>query len=92
MLSDLRARSPKNRIRLSPDTPELAAAAAGFGAVENAKGGIVVTLRDESDRQALLTAVAQSGADVASFETVAPTLEEIFVSAAGEDSEGGESR
>ena len=88
-LSDLRARAPKNRIRISPDVPELTAAAARFGRVESVKDGLLVTLGSESDRSALLTAIAQSGADVASFETVQPTLEEIFVSVAGEDSEGG---
>ena len=92
VLSDLRARAPKNRIRISPDTPELAAAAARFGTVESTKDGLLVTLSDEADRPALLTAIAQSGADVASFETVRPTLEEIFVSVAGENSEGGEGR
>lgn len=92
MLSDLRARSPKNRIRLSPDTPELTEAAARFGSVERVKSGVLVTLNSESDRHALLTALAQSGADIASFETVEPTLEEIFVSVAGEEGEGGEGR
>jgi len=89
VLSDLRARSPKNRIRITPAAAELTAAAARFGTVENVKDGIVVTLNSEGDRSALLAAIAQSGADIASFETVLPTLEEIFVSAAGEDSEGG---
>ncbi len=92
MLSDLRARSPKNRIRITPDIPELTAAAAAFGKTEKVKGGILVTLDSETDRSALLNAIAQSGADIASFETVEPTLEEIFVSVAGEDNEGGAER
>lgn len=92
VLSDLRARSPKNRIRIRPDAPSLAEIAGRFGAVTAAKGGFIVTLGDESDRNALLTAIARSGEDITAFETVEPTLEEIFVSAAGEDSEGGEGR
>ncbi len=38
MLSDLRARSPKNRIRISPDSTELMAASEQFGSVEKSKG------------------------------------------------------
>lgn len=92
MLSDLRARSPKNRIRISPDAPALAEVAGRFGTVSSGKDGLVVTLRNETDRRALLSAVASCGTDIAAFETVEPTLEEIFVSVAGEDSEGGEGR
>lgn len=92
MLSDLRARSPKNRIRISPDTPAAADIAGRFGSVSAAKDGLVVTLRSESDRRELLSALAAGGCDIAAFETMQPTLEEIFVSVAGEDSEGGEGR
>lgn len=92
MLSDLRARSPRNRIRISPYSSELADIAARFGSVENVRGSLMVALRDEADRHSLLNAAAQSGADVTAFEVVEPTLEEIFVSVAGEEAQGGEGK
>lgn len=92
MLSDLRARSPRNRIRISPYSSELADITARFGSVENVRGSLMVALRDEADRHSLLNAAAQSGADVTAFEVVEPTLEEIFVSVAGEDAQGGEGK
>ncbi len=91
-LSRLRASSPQNRVRISPETPELIRAAQSCGTISPAKDGFVVTLKEESQRPALLAAVAGSGADVAAFETLEPTLEEIFVSVAGEENDGGGSR
>lgn len=88
-LTALRGRSPQNRIRISPARPDIAAAAVRFGAVEEGKGSLTVILERESSRSELFAALA--GMDVSSFETVEPTLEEIFVAAAGEDEAGGES-
>jgi len=90
MLSELRARSPGNRIRISPDIQELRDIASRFGIAEESKNGFNVTLSDEYTRQDLLRALVQSGIDVAAFETAEPALEEIFIAAAGED-RGGES-
>lgn len=90
-LSDLRAQSPRNRIRITPCTSGMRELCARFGEVTGERDGIVVTLESEESRIGLLKAVAQSGEDISSFETVLPTLEEIFVSAAG-SSTGGESR
>ena len=90
MLSELRARSPGNRIRISPDIQVLRDIASRFGIAEESKNGFNVTLSDEYTRQDLLRALVQSGIDVAAFETAEPALEEIFIAAAGED-RGGES-
>ncbi len=90
-LNDLRARSPQNRIRISPASSDAAAAAALFGSVSEERDSLLVTLEQESNRPKLFSALADTGVDVSSFETVEPSLEEIFVSVAGEDESGGES-
>jgi len=89
-LDEVRARSPKNRIRISPCSEEALGIARGFGTAEEVRGQLLLTLERESDRQALLAALVAGGVSVASFETVEPGLEEIFLSAAGEE-QGGES-
>lgn len=91
-LTDLRAGAPHNRVRITPFTPALMELCASFGEARQVRESIVVTLADENRRGALLAAAAQSGEDISAFETVLPSLEDIFVSAAGEDSEGGEGR
>ncbi len=84
-LPALRAAAPKNRIRLSPALPETGRLAAAFGSVAWEKEGLLVTLEREEQRAELFAALASAGAEIARFETVEPTLEEIFVSAAGEE-------
>jgi len=89
VLSDIRARAPKNRILISPDTPELAEICARFGTVERDREGLVVTVAEENSRGQLMAQITAAGAE--SFRVLRPNLEEIFLSAAGENSEGEES-
>lgn len=92
MLSDLRARSPRNRIRITPYTEELAAVAGKYGTSKQVRDMLTVTLVHEQDRMKLMGEIAGSGIDTTSFEVAAPTLEEIFVSVAGEDEAGGDAQ
>lgn len=90
-LAGIRAGYPRDRVRLVPaadtDVEALAAAAAPFGAFEQAREGYTVTLTDASRRGELLRTLVGGGFELDTFETVEPTLEEIFVSAAGEEPE-----
>lgn len=83
-LRDIRAGYPHDRVRIASESDNAARAAMRFGAVESTRGGFTVTLRDPESRSALLRSLLDSGAEITAFETVEPTLEEIFVSAAGD--------
>lgn len=91
-LSELRSGYPKDRIRIMPDTAAIRALVEKYGAVNEERGALVVRLQDEAVRGQLLHALADSGEDIAMFETVAPSLEEIFVSVAGDEEKGGEAK
>jgi len=90
-LSGLRTRSSHNRIRISPASHSAVTAASPFGSVTQEHDSLIVTLERESDRPNLFSALAGAGVDISAFETVEPSLEEIFVSVAGEAESGGES-
>ena len=101
-LESIRAGWPHREIRIAArDTDTARDIAAKYGSVENVRGGLLLTLAerggDEDDagiesgaegvHERLLKELADSGAGVYTFETVEPTLEQIFVSCAADAEE-----
>lgn len=96
-LSDIRAGYPHDRVRVTAsDEGTARSAASAFGTVADSRVGFTVTMTHPEQRGELLHALLDSGTDICAFETVEPTLEEIFVSVAGDEpaqgSEGGASQ
>lgn len=93
-LADIRAGYPHDRVRITSADGEAAQqTAAAFGSVKPLREGFVVKMNNPERRREMLAAFMERDIDLAGFETVKPTLEEIFVSAAGDEAEtqmGGE--
>ena len=93
-LPEIKKGYPRNRIRVVPG-PEtgleslkkiLQEASGGFiKNIEESRGGVVVTLRDESGKRPLLDYLNARGVCPDLFAVTEPTLEEIFVEKAGND-------
>lgn len=85
-LADIRAGYPHDRLRITAADNEAAQlTAAAFGSVEPCREGFIVTMNQPERRMDMLRAFVENGVDLAGFEIVMPTLEEIFVNAAGDD-------
>lgn len=83
-LADIRAGYPHDRLHISAaDSVTAQRTAADFGSVESCREGFIVTMNDPAQREEMLRTLIMSGADITAFETVMPTLEEIFVSTTG---------
>jgi len=85
-LADIRADCPHDRVRITAGSraEEAAAKASLFGTVEPQREGFIVKMDNPGQRMELLKTLVESDIDIAGFETVMPTLEEIFVGAAGD--------
>ncbi len=95
-LSAIRAEYPHDRIRIcTPDCGTIKSAAAEFGSISDTRDGCIITMAHPEQRRELLRRLLDSGVEISAFETVEPTLEEIFVGAAGDEpsikGEGGAS-
>lgn len=96
-LSSIRAGYPHDKVRItaaqSSAAEEIGRAAALFGTVEPQRDGVTVKMNNPEQRMELLKVLVEKGIDIVGFETVMPTLEEIFVGAAGDEAapqRGGE--
>lgn len=92
-LASIRAGYPHDRVRITAANGEAAEITAPFGTVEPQREGFIVKMNNPGQRMDMLKALVEGGIDIAGFETVMPTLEEIFVSAAGDEAapqRGGE--
>ena len=85
-LSELRAASPRDRIRIvAQDGTAAEEIAARYGSCVPAKQGFVLTMSDLQARDRLLAELVSADVGIITFETMEPSLEEIFVEAAGEE-------
>ena len=85
-LSELRAASPRDRIRIvAQDGTAAEEIAARYGSCDTAKQGFVLTMSDLQARDRLLAELVSADVGIITFETMEPSLEEIFVEAAGEE-------
>lgn len=87
-LSEIRAGCPRDRVRIVAEQADrVQEAAQRYGSCEPLKDGLLVRLCQADSRQKLLAELVSAEVGLLTFETVEPSLEEIFVTAAGEETE-----